>query len=294
MFTKKKREIVDHRRTVPERIFFAIFFTVLAIWAFLMLSMFFWAVASALKTNLDYVREPLKLPSLANLQWKNFKVATERLNHNGVGFYGMLWNSTWLVCGSTFLSVFMHVMVGYFLAQYDFKGKNLILAIVIFITIIPIYGSLPAMYKLIYDLHLNDSYWYLLTALGGYSSTVLITYGYFKGIPRTYREAVYVDGGSDITAFIKIGLPMSKSIFIALFLLSFIHGWNNYETSILYFDSMPSLASGLYYFQQEIIYEANNPAYFAGAIMAMLPILLLFIFFSDKIMGKMYSGGIKG
>ena len=42
------------------------------------------------------------------------------------------------------------------------------------------------------------------------------------------------------------------------------------------------------------MYEANNPAYFAGAMMAMVPVLVLFILYSDKIMGKMYAGGIKG
>lgn len=160
--------------------------------------------------------------------------------------------------------------------------------------IIPIYGSLPATYKLIYDLGLNDSPLYLITQIGGFSSNMMITYGFFKGVPRAYREAVYIDGGSDLRAFTTIGLPMGKNILIAYFLLNFITLWNNYETPLLYFDNMPTLSLGLYYFQQEIQYAANYPAYFAGALIAMLPILLIFIFFADKLMGQMYSGGLKG
>jgi ABC-type glycerol-3-phosphate transport system permease component len=163
-----------------------------------------------------------------------------------------------------------------------------------FIMIIPIYGSLPATYKLIYDLGLNDSPLYLITQIGGFSASMMITYGFFKGVPRAYREAVYIDGGSDFRAFITIGLPMGKNILIAYFLLNFITLWNNYETPLLYFNNTPTLSLGLYLFQQEIQYAANYPAYFAGALIAMLPILLIFIFFADKLMGQMYSGGLKG
>ena len=160
--------------------------------------------------------------------------------------------------------------------------------------IIPIYGALPATYKLIYSLGLNDSPLYLITQIGGFSANMMITYGFFKGVPRDYREAVYIDGGSDWQAFLTVGLPMGKNILIAYFLLNFIAGWNDYNTPLLYFNEMPTLALGLYAFQQEIQYAANYPAYFAGALIAMLPILVIFIFFSDKLMGQMYSGGLKG
>ena len=294
MKKRNKREIVDHRKTPQERIVFAVAFLVLAIWAAIVLYMFFWAVISALKTNLAYIREPLQLPELSNLQWSNFNVAINKLNYNGVGFVGMLINSLWLVIGSTFIGTFTICVTGYVFAQYDFPGKNFLLSLVLFVMIIPIYGSLPANYKLIYDLGWNDSFLYLLVGFSGFNSNMMITYGFFKGLSRDYREAVYMDGGSDFTAFFSVGMPMAKNIFVAFFLIHFIAGWNNYETPMLYFDRMPNLALGLYYFQQEIVYESNNPAYFAGALIAMLPVLVLFILYSDKIMGKMYTGGLKG
>ncbi len=294
MKKKHRKDLADRRRSIPERIFFIGAFVILAIWSAIMLYMLFWAVVSALKTNLDYVREPLQLPGLKDLQWNNFLVAIEKLEHNGVGFWGMLINSLWLVVGSTFIGTLTICVTGYVFAQYDFKGKSFMMAAIMFIILIPIYGSLPATYKLFYDLNLNDSPMFLIASFSGFNANMLITYGFYKGLPKAYREAVYMDGGSDFAAFFKIGLPMGKNIFIAFFLLNFITGWNNYETPILYFDKMPNLASGLYYFQQEIQYEANNPAYFAGALMAMIPVLLLFTFFADKIMGQMYTGGLKG
>ena len=217
----KKRDILERRRTIPERIFFVGAFVVLAIWSVIVLYMFVWALMNVFKTNIDYLREPLALPDFNNLQWKNFLLAIEKLEHNGVGFWGMLFNSIWLVGGSAILLSFSVTVTGYIFAQYDFKGKELLFKIVMFIMIIPIYGSLPATYKLIYSLHLNDSPLYLITQIGGFSASMMITYGFFKGVPRAYREAVYIDGGSDFRAFITIGLPMGKNILIAYFLLNF-------------------------------------------------------------------------
>ncbi len=290
----KKRDILERRRTVPERIFFIVAFLVLAIWTIIVLYMFFWALMSAFKTNIDYLREPLSLPDLLHLQWENFTLAIDLLEFNDVGFFGMLWNSIWLVFGSSILASLSICVTGYIFAQYEFRGRELLFKIVLFIMIIPIYGSLPATYRLIYSLGLNDSPLYLVTQIGGFSANMMITYGFFKGVPRAYREAVYVDGGSDWKAFTTIGLPMGKNILIAFFLLNFVQFWNDYNTPLLYFNERPTLALGLYAFQQEIQYAANYPAYFAGALIAMIPILLIFIFFSDKLMGQMYSGGLKG
>lgn len=289
-----KKPLTERRRTVWERFFFYAWSAILIVWSAIMLFMLFWAFVSAFKTNLDYVREPLKMPELANLQWQNFLVAMKKMRYNGTDFLGMFWNSAWQVLGGTIFSVGSMCLVGYIFGQYDFKGKEFLLSLIIFTMIIPIFGNLPAMYKLIYDLNLNDSPRILIINLGGFGASTLVTYGFYKGIPRSYREAVYIDGGSDLASFIHIGMPMSKSIFTAYFLLNFIASWNDFQSAMLYFDKLPNLALGLYYFQQEIVYEANNPAYFAGALIVMLPVLIVFILFSDKIMGKLYSGGLKG
>ncbi|MBO5048802.1 MAG: carbohydrate ABC transporter permease [Oscillospiraceae bacterium] len=291
---RKKRDVLERRRTIGERIFFIITFLVLAIWSIIVLCMFLWALMNVFKTNIDYLREPLALPKLSDLQWENFKLAIDKLEYNGHGFWDMLFNSVWLVGGTALLQSFSVCVTGYIFAQYEFKGREFLFKTVLFIMIIPIYGALPASYKLIYGLGINDSPLYLISQIGGFSANMMITYGFFKGVPRAYREAVYIDGGSDFKAFTTIGLPMGKNILIAYFLLNFITQWNNYETPLLYFNNMPTLSLGLHAFQQEIQYAANYPAYFAGALIAMLPILLIFIFFADKLMGQMYSGGLKG
>lgn len=288
----RKRDMLDKRRTVWEKLFFDGMFLILLLWSIIMITMLVWTVMSSLKTNLQYVNDSIALPT--ELHFENFIIAMDKLNVNGVNFWGMLYNSAWQTILPSLISTTMVCITGYVFAQYDFKGKDLLMAVVLFTMIIPIYGNFAANYKLTYDLGLNDSYLYLIKSFGGLGGNMLLTYGFFKGVPKVLREAVYVDGGSDFTAFFKVYFPLGRNIFIALFLLSFIGTWNDYETPLLYFNKMPNLALGLYNFQQEIVYEANNPAYFAGTLIVMLPVVIMFILFSDKIMGQLSVGAVKG
>lgn len=288
----RKRDMLDKRRTVWEKLFFDGMFLILLLWSIIMITMLVWTVMSSLKTNLQYVNDSIALPT--ELHFENFIIAMDKLNVNGVNFWGMLYNSAWQTILPSLISTTMVCITGYVFAQYDFKGKDLLMAVVLFTMIIPIYGNFAANYKLTYDLGLNDSYLYLIKSFGGLGGNMLLTYGFFKGVPKALREAVYVDGGSDFTAFFKVYFPLGRNIFIALFLLSFIGTWNDYETPLLYFNKMPNLALGLYNFQQEIVYEANNPAYFAGTLIVMLPVVIMFILFSDKIMGQLSVGAVKG
>ncbi len=290
---KKTKDLLDKKRSIPEYIFFIVMFLFLVIWSALIIYMLLWTVISSLKTNMEYVNTPLSLP--AEPQFHNISVALEKMTYNGVGFVRMLLNSMWYAGGGALICTFCVCTTGYIFAHYEFKGKSFLFNFIIFMMILPIFGSLPSMYKLIYDLHLNDSYLYtVVTCIGGLNGTMLLTYGYYKGLPKELREAVYMDGGNDFTAYFKIYFPLGRNIFVALSLLSFITRWNDYETPILYFDKLPSLATGLRKFQLEIQYVANTPAYFAGALMVMLPVVIIFALFSDKIMGQLHSGGLKG
>ena len=287
-----KRGLLEKRRTIWEKLFFAGFFVVLCVWSFIMLYMLFWAVISAFKTNMEYVNEPLALPVI--LHFENFQIAMSKLYHNGVDFWGMLYNSIWQTILPTLIGTSMTCIIGYIFAHYEFKGKGFLFGVIVFTMIIPIYGSFASEYKLNFDLGLNDSYLWLIRSLGGFGGGMLYPYGYYKAMPKEMREAVYMDGGSDYVALWKVYFPLGRNIFVALSLLGFIGAWNDYTTPLLYMDKMPPLALGLYNFQQEILYVANTPAYFAGTLIVMLPILLLFIFYSDKIMGQLFSGGLKG
>ena len=159
---------------------------------------------------------------------------------------------------------------------------------------IPIVGSMGAYYKLIGELGLYDTPMYVVvTNLSSWGFNFLVMYGFFKNVSWTYAEASFVDGGGHFTVFFKIMLPVALGPIITRFVVSAISHWNDYMTMILYIPSYPTLASGLYTFQANAIREVNYPVYFAGLLITLIPVLVLFTFCSDIMMSNMNVGGIK-
>ena len=106
-----------------------------------------------------------------------------------------------------------------------------------------------------------------------------------------------MDGASHFTIFRKIMLPQAGPMLFSIGLLYFITQWNNYEQPILMLSKMPTLSTGLYLFSEKMIFDSINASqtvYFAGILLASLPVVLLVALFHDKIMENVSAGGIKG
>jgi ABC-type glycerol-3-phosphate transport system permease component len=123
----------------------------------------------------------------------------------------------------------------------------------------------------------------------------LIFQGIFRGLSKDYSEAAIVDGASDFTIMVKINFPMIFNSIIIVAVLNFIAFWNDYQTPMVYLRSHPTVSYGLYYFNNindskfgMLIYKV------AGFMLMMIPTLLLFLGFKDKMIGNLTIGGLKG
>jgi raffinose/stachyose/melibiose transport system permease protein/N-acetylglucosamine transport system permease protein len=280
-------------RTRGEKILLSLILVIFIAYAFTLLYPFFWAAYNSLKSGREFNGDQFALPQV--LHWDNYTKAFS-VNVNASSILTATFNSIWITVVSTFCGIAVSAITAYVVAKYRFRGASLIYAVAVFIQIIPIVGSLPARYELYYDtLEIANKPWiYWVTWCGGFDFAFLMLYSGFKNLSWTYAEAAFIDGATDWQVFIKIMLPMAKGPILAIGIMAVISGWNNYTTPILYLDKMPTLASGLYYFNQAIQYVDNKPAYFAGVIMTMIPALVLFSISSNRIMGNVVMGGLKG
>lgn len=254
-----------------------------------------WAFMNSLKTNIEFFEDMMSLPQ----QWlfSNYIKAFSLIKHGGVNFIGMFINSTWFALGSAVLSTLSHAVTGYIFAKYDFFAKRTMFNFVIFTIALPVVGTLPSLYQIVNTMGINDSPLFLITALGGFGSNFLITYACFKSMDKTYMEAARIDGASHFSIFWRIMLPQAAPMLFSIGLLNFIGQWNNYETPLLMLSKMPTLATGLYQFSDKMIFsvgDASQTVYFAGILLAALPVVLLVIAFHEKIMENVSAGGIKG
>ena len=292
LFKKKSVAPKDKRRGVIEIIFFVIAFLVFLCYSLLIIYAFYWIVMSSFKNNVEFFINPFALPE----QWlfSNYIEAFEKLEYNGVNTIGMIINSIWYSLGSVIIHMLVCSMTGYVFAKYEFKGKKLMYSIAIIVMIIPIIGGLASYYKLIYDLGIDNSPLFLITNLAGFGMHFIIMMSFFRNISSAYSEAAFIDGAGHAQTFFTIMLPLAQGPVLALGIKQFISVWNDYYTPLLYLDRMPTLATGLYYYRLTLDRVSNEPVYFAGVVLSTIPVLILFAFFSDKIMQNVNVGGLKG
>lgn len=294
------------KKSKGEKIVFWVAFAFLALWAIVLLYPVFWMLLNSFKSANEYYKHitpitgaPFALPS----EWEfdnyidGFSQVKMRTIWGYIGFFDMLFNTLWYCAIKVTLPVLVPMMTAYAMAKYSFHGRNAIYNFVIFTMIIPIVGTGGAAFKFYFDIGLyNNPLFAVYTSLGGFGSSFLIMYGYFKSISWSYAEAVFIDGGGNYTVFFKIMLPMAIPIGATFMIMSFIGAWNDYGTMLIYLPDYPTLASAVFELSNgnDSTAQVDPPVYFAILILMALPVLTVFTIFSDIIMNNLTLGGIKG
>ncbi|MBQ9481297.1 MAG: carbohydrate ABC transporter permease [Clostridia bacterium] len=207
----------------------------------------------------------------------------------------MIWNNIWQFLLPLPLSVLLGTWYPYVISRFKFRGRNIIYAVIMFRMIIPIVGTGGAWFKLYQDLGLyNNPLFFIVGSLGSGGTTFLLYYGFFKNLPMSYAEAVYIDGGGEFTVFFKIMLPQAIPMITVLLVNAFIASWNDAMTSLLYMPSYLTISAGMYSVQNTLLRTGKTSIYYAGLVTAMIPMLLVFLVFSNKMMTSLSVGGLKG
>lgn len=286
-----------YSRTGGEKVVYVIVFFLFALYTALMVFPFVWLFYTSFKSGNQYwddlmYARPLSLPE--KWYFSNYAQAFVKLEYNETNLFGMFFNSIWYTAVVVIEGVFFSACTGYCLSKYDFKAKNVIYTLAIFSMTIPIVGTLPASFRLSSDLHIFDTPLQpIVTCAGGFGFNFLIMYAFYKNMPWSYAEAVFIDGGNDFIAFFKVMLPMAKAPMITLSIISAIGCWNDYTSIILFMPSFPTIAAGLYYVQLDL-FDYYPTLYYAALFLSLIPVLVVFSIFSEQIMKNMSVGGLKG
>lgn len=278
--------------TVSRKIVFSVIFVLFLLYAATLIYAGVYMLFVAVKTQPEYVLNKFSLPK----RWlfSNFIKSFEALEVNGTNSLGMLINSLWYTVGGTLITVTCSSTLAYVVSKYKFFGRGTIYFISVIIMILPIVGSLPASYRLITSLGINNSPLILITFANGFGFNFIVLYGFFQSLSWSYAEAAFLDGASDFYTFIKVMIPQALPAITSLIILSAIGTWNDYQTPLLYLGKMPTLSVGLYEFNLLMELGGDYPTLFCGMIISTIPILLVFIIFQETIMSNTVAGGLKG
>ncbi len=279
----------------------------LIIYSLLLVLPLCWTAFSSLKTMRDFNGNPFGWPKYG-FHLKNYAETLESLyvvifipgGSRQVRLPEMFLYSVLWAVGSSLVAEFTRSACAYVVAKFGnthkwVKGVHTLVLILMVV-------SFPS--------NLASSIWFnrfvgmydnlFLRIIGSINFTgphFLYFYAAYKGVSKEYSEAAYVDGANQFTVMIKVVMPMIRNIFLALFLLSFIAAWNDYSTSLVYMPSYPTVAYGLFRIQNNGAIgkvAASVPHKLAACTLVVIPTLLVFIIFKDKMVGNLSMGGLKG
>ncbi len=261
-----------------------------------------WALITSFKSNLDFIMNPFGIPT--KWHFDNYVTVFENLfisQDTGSGTRKVLipelfFNSFAWSFVSALSSATAGCLVAYVTAKYNFKIGKIIYTIIIIKMILPIVGSLPSSLRIMQITGVYDSFWGLaLTKFNLEGTGFLYFYAAFKGVSWTYAEAAFLDGAGHFKVMTRVMIPMIMPTYFALFLLNFIMHWNEWNATLIYIPSLPTLAYALYKFQNNTGNSTSGvPFVMIACMLSVLPILVIFITFRDKLMGSLSMGGLKG
>ena len=290
------------------KVSYVILFIVLLAYTISLLTPLLWTLLTSFK-NVDDWNWALAQKDASGVVWtksfefsnyveayKNFYVQRVRggLNYR---FYitDMFANSILYAGGCGIVATLTPCLVAYLCARYRYKFSTVLYTVVLITMAIPIVGNLPSEIQMVKNIGLYDNIFglYILKAnfLGMY---FLIFYAQFKMIPQDYTSAAEIDGASELRIMLQVIWPLAIGTMTTVFLLNFINFWNDYQIPMIYWDSHPVAAFGMFEYSRKTGSVAATPRKLAGILIMAVPILIVFGIFNKKIMSNMSIGGIKG
>lgn len=286
---KKRRQKII--RSTGEKVAHEIVFVFFVVYAITLVYPFLFLLMNSFKADINEMSEfPLRFPRSFS-----FMPYWEALQHRDFRIGEMFFNTITLTVGQTFVSMALTCMASYTLAKYRFRLNSPIYTTILISSVVPTFGAEASTFNLITNiLHLNNNYLGMLLLCGGFGSSFLFLHSFFKEIPWSFAESAMLDGASDFRIFLQIMLPLAKNGIMVFTIMKFMGFWNEYWTPFLYYRAHPTLAVGLATLSKLAGQRIQYSVFFAGTIMCILPVIIGYAFFANKLMDNLNAGGIKG
>ena len=285
-----------------ERLYKIFIYLVLGLLAVLILIPVVWVMVASVKETIEHYGNPWALPT--HLHWQNFADAWTKANMGGYMLHSVL-----ITVMALAILLVVALPASYCLARFKFVGNKLLntcfmagLFINVNYIVVPIYLMLSDADKwckttlgqaMLLNNHFVVAVVYAATAL---PFTIYLLSSYFATLPHDFEEAAYIDGAGYWRTMLEIIFPMAKPSIITDILFNFLSFWNEYiiiKTLVTDRDQW-TLPAGLLNLMQAQQSAAEYGPMYAGLVLVMLPVLILYICVQKNLTKGMTVGGLKG
>lgn len=275
------------RRTGGERRSYVAAHIVLGVGALIMAFPFIWQIIMSLSTNAQVQSvTPVFWPG--ELQWDNYAEVFQRLP-----FLQQFGNSVLITVIRTVAQLILCTMAGYAFARLRFRGRGILLAVVLSILMVPSQVYLLSQYQIIQNIGLLNSIGGLvLPGLFSAFGTFLMRTA-FLAMPAELEEAARLDGANTFQIFWRIMLPLATPTMSVLAITTVLWSWNELLWPLVvssYSTQMP-LSAGLATLLSDR--TTDYPVAMAASILAMAPVLIMFVILQRRVIDGLASSGLK-
>lgn len=264
-------------------------FVVLALFSLLMLAPFLWALNTSLKSEADAGASPVSLLPAGGYTWEIYA----KIFRTG-DIPAWMVNSFVVAAGVTIITLVISTLAGYAFSRLDFTGRKVLLGLTVAAIMIPGTIFIVPLFDEMLAFNMVDTYWGLILPQVVAPVMVFILKRFFDSIPRELEDAARVDGASSFRIFLRIVLPLSRPIIAAVAIFTFVGAWNNFLWPYIVTNdpALMTLPVGL----QTVIsgFGVVFAQNMASAMLAALPLIIVFLFFQRQIIKGIATTGLGG
>lgn len=222
--------------------------------------------------------------------WDNYKAVLEDYN-----FLRFVRNSMFVACLAAIGQLFACSMAGFAFARMTFRLKDLIFSLLIATMMVPVEVTIIPEYIMMLKLRWYDSYLPLIvpSALVGSFGTFLLRTT-FENIPSALEDAAFIDGVSSFQMYSRVFLPNARPALASLFIIAFMNNWNDLLRPVIYLDTTSKFTAtmGLMMFKGN--YGTQWHLLAAASMIAVLPLLIVYLLAQKYFVEDLLTSGMKG
>ena len=262
------------------------------VWAFIAMLPFAFMFCSSLKPGEEMLRHGLSLsiePGVSSFG-----------NYNALNTYrdGIYWqwykSSVIIMILQTVIGLFFGSLVGYGLAMYDFKGRNLIFTLVLVVMMIPFEILLLPLYRMLIRVKMTDKYFGVVLPYLVPPFMIFFFRQYVLGMPKELLEAGRIDGCTDYGVFFRIMVPIMIPAFGAMTILSGMNSWNNLLWPMIVLSTNEKFTIPIGMGTTITPYGNAYDVLMPGAVMAVVPIIIIYLCAQKTFIAGLTAGSVKG
>ena len=248
---------------------------------------FFWMISTSLKDSGAIMSIPIEwIPKEVSFD-SYIKIFTK------IPFLKSLGNSIFITVFSTVITILSSSMAAFVFAKFDFKFKKVLFTLYLASMMIPIQVTGIPIFIILTKLGLTNTYLGVIMPSVFNVFAIFLLKQYMTNIPNAFIEAAILDGANFVQVYLKVIMPMSTIPLTTLFVINFMNYWNDYFWPLIVMTNPDKMTLPVILSKMNSQYATEYNTLMAGALISLIPILLVYAFSQKYFIKGLQEGGIK-